>query len=43
MLDEFNKRIFVKLFHEQKMSYISSLPRLLFELVCIVALSAIVF
>lgn len=43
MLDEFNKRIFVKLFHEQKMSFISSLPRLLFELVCIAALSAIVF
>jgi len=43
MLDEFDKRIFVKLFHEQKMSFISSLPRLLFELVCIIALSAIVF
>ena len=43
MYDEFNKRIFVKLFHDQKMSFISSLPRLLFELVCIVALSAIVF
>ncbi len=43
MYDEFNKRIFVKLFHDQKLSFISSLPRLLFELVCIVALSAIVF
>ena len=43
MLDEFDKRSSIKLFHEQKMSFISSLPRLLFELVCIVALSAIVF
>lgn len=43
MLDVFDKRNFVKLFHEQKMSYYSSMPRLLFELVCIFALSAIVF
>ena len=43
MFAEFNKRNFIKIFHEQKMAYISSLPRLLFELVCIVALSAIVF
>lgn len=43
MLDVFNKRNFVKLFHEQKMSYYSSLPRLLFELVCIFSLAAIVF
>ena len=43
MLDEFDKRSSFKLFHEQKMQFISSLPRLLFELVCIVALSAIVF
>ena len=43
MLDEFDKRSSIKLFHEQKMSFISSLPKLLFELVCIVALSTIVF
>ncbi len=43
MLDEFDKRSSIRLFHEQKMSFISSLPRLLFELMCIVALSAIVF
>ncbi len=43
MLDEFDKKIFIKLFHEKKMSFLSSIPRLLFELVCIFALSAIVF
>ncbi len=43
MLDEFNKRNLYKLYHEQKMAYFSSLPRLLFELVCVVALCAIVF
>ena len=43
MLDVFNKRIFIKLFHEKKMSFLSSIPRLFFELVCIFALSAIVF
>lgn len=43
MLDVFDKRNFVKLFHEQKMSYYSSLPRLLFELVCIFSLAVIVF
>ena len=43
MFDEFDRRNSIKSLHEEKMSYYSSLPRLLFELMCMVALSAIVF
>ena len=43
MLDTFDKRNFIKLFHEQKMSFFSSMPKLLFEMLCIIALCAIVF
>ena len=43
MFNEFDRRNSIKSFHEEKMSYYSSLPRLLFELMCMVALSAIVF
>ena len=43
MLDTFDKKNYVKLFHEQKMSFFSSIPKLLFELVCIIALCTIVF
>lgn len=43
MLDTFDNRNFLKLFHETKMSFYSSLPRLFFEMVCIMALCVIVF
>lgn len=43
ILNKFDDRNFTRLFTEQKMSYYSSLPKLLFELICIFALSLIIF
>ena len=43
ILNIFNDRNFMRLFTEQKMSYYSSLPKLLFELICLFGLSLIIF